>query len=83
MTPNWRCDQGADPRRSSPAVKDIKNAQSLVKSEGINVLVSIGGGSPVDSGKAIAYFIQDEKKDGQFMPHIAVPTTLSAAELTQ
>jgi 3-oxoacid CoA-transferase len=45
------------------------------------VLVSIGGGSPIDSAKAIAYQIFQETRI--WIPSIAVPTTLSVAETTQ
>lgn len=48
---------------------------------GCDVLISIGGGSPVDSAKAIAYNIHEET--GKWIPSIAVPTTLSVAETTQ
>lgn len=48
---------------------------------GCDVLISIGGGSPIDSAKAIAYNIHEET--GKWIPSIAVPTTLSVAETTQ
>jgi hypothetical protein len=48
---------------------------------GCDVLISIGGGSPIDSAKAIAYNIHQET--GKWIPSIAVPTTLSVAETTQ
>jgi 3-oxoacid CoA-transferase len=48
---------------------------------GCDVLIAIGGGSPIDSAKAIAYNIHEET--GKWIPTIAVPTTLSVAETTQ
>jgi len=48
---------------------------------GCDVLIAIGGGSPIDSAKAIAYNIHQET--GKWIPSIAVPTTLSVAETTQ
>ena len=48
---------------------------------GCDVLISVGGGSPIDSAKAIAYNIHEET--GKWIPSIAVPTTLSVAETTQ
>lgn len=65
------------------AVKDVKRAQQLAQESGVNVLVSVGGGSPIDSAKAIAYFIREAEDSSAFIPHIAIPTTLSVAETTQ
>ncbi|KAK0105610.1 hypothetical protein ONS95_004141 [Cadophora gregata] len=59
----------------------IREATDLVKSSGADVLISIGGGSPIDSAKAIAYQIHEDT--GKWIPSIAVPTTLSVAETTQ
>ncbi|KAK2624881.1 hypothetical protein QTJ16_006074 [Diplocarpon rosae] len=59
----------------------IREATELVKKSGADVLVSIGGGSPVDSAKAIAF--QIHRETGKWIPSIAVPTTLSVAETTQ
>lgn len=55
------------------------------------VSAAVGGGSPIDAAKAISWYIhQDESssvKDNDdvrtFIPVIAIPTTLSAAETTQ
>jgi len=52
-----------------------------VKDRGADVLISVGGGSPIDSAKAIAYQIHEQT--GNWIPSIAVPTTLSVAETTQ
>lgn len=69
-------------------VEAIKDAVELVKREKINILISVGGGSPIDSAKAISYYIHEETDKGNddprtFMPSIAIPTTLSVAETTQ
>lgn len=48
---------------------------------GADILVSVGGGSPIDSAKAIAYQIHEQT--GTWIPSIAIPTTLSVAETTQ
>lgn len=62
-------------------IGDIREATALVAKSGSDVLISIGGGSPIDSAKAIAYNIHQET--GKWIPSIAVPTTLSVAETTQ
>jgi alcohol dehydrogenase class IV len=66
------------------AIKDIQRAKQLALDNEIDLLLSIGGGSPIDSTKAISYFVREAKGGkGAFLPHIAVPTTLSVAETTQ
>ena len=63
-------------------IKQLDEATDLVlKDETIDTIISIGGGSPIDSAKAISYRL-NEKKPGKFLYHITVPTTLSAAECT-
>ncbi|EXJ53377.1 uncharacterized protein A1O5_13366 [Cladophialophora psammophila CBS 110553] len=46
----------------------------------IDTLISVGGGSPIDAAKSIIYHIGTDS--GRWLSHIAVPTTLSAAECT-
>ncbi|OAL07241.1 alcohol dehydrogenase [Phaeosphaeriaceae sp. SRC1lsM3a] len=62
-------------------IQDIREATALMSKSGCDVLIAIGGGSPIDSAKAIAYNIHQET--GKWIPSIAVPTTLSVAETTQ
>ena len=59
----------------------IREATAMMLKSGCDILVSVGGGSPIDSAKAIAYNIHEET--GKWIPSIAVPTTLSVAETTQ
>jgi alcohol dehydrogenase class IV len=62
-------------------VAQLDEATSLVAKEtSIDTVVSIGGGSPIDSAKAISYRVHE--KTGKFLFHIAIPTTLSASECT-
>jgi len=49
----------------------------LLRERGADGVVSLGGGSPIDGAKAAIH-----ARDGGATPHIAVPTTLSAAEFT-
>ncbi|EAT87912.2 hypothetical protein SNOG_04152 [Parastagonospora nodorum SN15] len=62
-------------------IQDIREATALMSKSACDVLIAIGGGSPIDSAKAIAYNIHQET--GKWIPSIAVPTTLSVAETTQ
>lgn len=63
-------------------VKELDEATEMVmKDESIDTIISVGGGSPIDSAKAISYRL-NEKKKGKFLYHITIPTTLSAAECT-
>lgn len=50
------------------------------QSRGADCIISVGGGSPIDASKAISYY--SHEKTGRFITHIAIPTTLSAAEFT-
>ncbi|KAH9056577.1 alcohol dehydrogenase IV [Lactarius vividus] len=60
-------------------IAGIRAGADLFKKSGADIIVSIGGGSPIDASKAIIYFVQQER-DGEFPRQIAIPTTLSAAE---
>jgi len=53
----------------------IHEAVTLARAHQADVLVSIGGGSPIDAAKAVARTLG-------YIPHIAIPTTLSAAEFS-
>ena len=62
-------------------VAQLDEATSAVKKDStIDTLISIGGGSPIDSAKAVSYRVHE--KTGNFLYHITIPTTLSAAECT-
>ena len=62
-------------------VAQLDEATELVRKDPhINTIISIGGGSPIDSAKAISYRLHE--KTGKFLFHISVPTTLSAGECT-
>ncbi|XPS93677.1 hypothetical protein M3J09_003020 [Ascochyta lentis] len=59
----------------------IREATALMSKSGCDIIISVGGGSPIDSAKAIAHNIHQETE--KWVPTIAVPTTLSVAETTQ
>lgn len=62
-------------------IEQLDEATELVKKDSsIDTIISIGGGSPIDSSKAISHRVHE--KTGNFLYHITIPTTLSAAECT-
>lgn len=62
-------------------VAQLDEATELVhKDSAVDTIISIGGGSPIDSAKAISY--RNNEKNGKFFYHITIPTTLSAGECT-
>ncbi|KAG7290003.1 hypothetical protein NEMBOFW57_006382 [Staphylotrichum longicolle] len=46
----------------------------------IDTVLSVGGGSPIDAAKVVSFRMNEQR--GSFLFHIAIPTTLSAAECT-
>lgn len=46
-----------------------------------DVLVSVGGGSPIDAAKIVAFELARSGEEGRRVAHLAIPTTLSVAEL--
>jgi maleylacetate reductase len=57
--------------------------------EGIDGIVSFGGGAAMDTGKAIAFYVEQEMglnyatwADRPAVPHVAIPTTYAGAEVT-
>ncbi|KAJ4319103.1 hypothetical protein N0V94_004063 [Neodidymelliopsis sp. IMI 364377] len=62
-------------------VAQLDEATKIVENDSsVDTVISIGGGSPIDSAKAISYRLHD--KSGEWLHHIAIPTTLSASECT-
>lgn len=62
-------------------VAQLDEATDLVQQDSsIDTIISVGGGSPIDSAKAISY--RSHQKSGKYLYHITIPTTLSAAECT-
>lgn len=62
-------------------IANVHTALEQIKKSGSDIIISIGGGSPIDAAKAMIYFHQKEH-GGEFLKQIAIPTTLSAAEYT-
>ena len=62
-------------------IAQLDEATSIVKADSdIDTVISVGGGSPIDSAKAIIYRVHETSQ--KWLLHIAIPTTLSAAECT-
>ncbi len=66
-------------RQHSPK-GDVAQAAEQARTLKADVLVSVGGGSPIDATKAVAQALLQESE--HLLPHIAIPTTLSAAEFS-
>ncbi len=80
------CGTYAGIRQHAPE-SGIKEALQQVREVHADLLISVGGGSPIDAAKAVAYRLAHngaETKPAQnaFLKHIAIPTTLSAAEFS-
>ena len=67
-------------KQHAPVAELDKATDAVRNDDSIDTIISIGGGSPIDSAKAISYRLNE--KSGRFLHHIAIPTTLSAAECT-
>ncbi len=57
---------------------EIEVAVTEADGAGVDGVVSFGGGSPIDAAKIIAMRLGSDQRA---VPHVAVPTTLSVAEL--
>lgn len=62
-------------------IADIKKGVEVLKDLNADTIVSVGGGSPIDAAKLILHFLKEER-GGPVLTHVAIPTTLSAAEYT-
>lgn len=67
----------------------VQRAVLQARRDGVELVVSFGGGSCADLGKAVCFFLEQEAGvpgathlDRPAVPHISIPTTYSGAELT-
>jgi maleylacetate reductase len=67
----------------------VQAALRQARRDGIDGVVSFGGGSCADTAKAVCFFTEQEQGtpgasfiDRPALPHLAIPTTYSGAELT-
>jgi alcohol dehydrogenase class IV len=75
--------------RSHVPTTIVQQAVSRARAEGVDGIVSFGGGSCADLGKAVCFFVEQEAGTPgasylhrPALPHVSVPTTYSGAELT-
>ena len=75
--------------RSHVPTDTVQAALGLARDRDIDCIVSFGGGSCADLGKAVSFFVEQEAGtpgasyvDRPVLPHVAIPTTYSGAELT-
>ncbi|CAN9354302.1 unnamed protein product [Alternaria alternata] len=67
--------------REHAPVAQLNEAIEVVKNDSsVDTIISIGGGSPIDSAKAISYKLHTQSD--KWLYHITIPTTLSASECT-
>ena len=73
-----------DRAEPNPSIESVYSGAEFARSEGVDFVVAIGGGSPMDSAKAIALLaVQDIPKaklfsgpyDERILPMVFVPTT--------
>jgi maleylacetate reductase len=61
---------------------EVETAIGRAADAGVDGVVSFGGGSPIDAAKMVAVRVADRRGAAdRALPHVAVPTTLSVAEL--
>jgi maleylacetate reductase len=75
--------------QSHVPVPVVQQAVLQARRDGVDVVVSFGGGSCADLGKAVCFFLEQEAGmpgashvDRPVVPHVSIPTTYSGAELT-
>jgi len=75
--------------RSHVPTTAVQAAMQQARRDAVDGVVSFGGGSCADLGKAVSYFTEQEAgtpgasyADRPALRHIAIPTTYSGAELT-
>lgn len=67
--------------RQHGPIADVEQAvEAVLSGSQIDTILSIGGGSPIDTAKVISLRVQEKR--GAFLTHLTIPTTLSAAECT-
>ncbi|KAJ5239053.1 hypothetical protein N7468_003672 [Penicillium chermesinum] len=80
LSPKHHAGTYAGIKAHSPQTQ-IDDATSIIsQDESIDTIISVGGGSPMDSAKNMVYQVREAT--GRLLSHITIPTTLSAGECT-
>ncbi|OCB88945.1 alcohol dehydrogenase IV [Sanghuangporus baumii] len=61
-------------------VAGINAGIDTLRRAGADFIVSVGGGSPIGASKTIIHLVHEEDRNREYLKHIIVSTTLSAAE---
>jgi maleylacetate reductase len=70
-----------DSARPHSPIEAVQDANELCREVAADVVISLGGGSCIDTAKGLLHF--RHRDVGDHFPHIAIPTTLSGAEFTR
>ena len=68
-----------------PHVQDVQvsNALAIAVEKNVDVVIGMGGGSPIGMAKAIAFALDEKRVSNQpLVPVIAIPTTYAGSEMT-
>ncbi|KAF2805719.1 Dehydroquinate synthase-like protein [Mytilinidion resinicola] len=80
LSPTHHAGTFSNIREHAPIAQLDEATELVAKDSTIDTVISIGGGSPIDSAKAISH--RTHARTGKWLFHIAIPTTLSAGECT-
>ena len=80
LSPKHHAGTFSNIKQHAPVAQLDEATNAVQKDSSIDTTISIGGGSPIDSAKAISY--RTHERTNKYLYHITIPTTLSAAECT-
>ncbi|KAI4173471.1 MAG: hypothetical protein LQ348_006577 [Seirophora lacunosa] len=80
LGPDHHAGTFANITQHAPVAQLDEATEAVLKHPAIDTLISVGGGSPIDSAKVISH--RHHERQSKYLHHIAIPTTLSAAECT-